>query len=113
MTVNGAIAVTNGIIAAAYVALGCALLWQARRSLRAWPVSAWVALAGPYIGAGVLVLHLIGWRLGDLPGQAMDRDGPGTLAVRVAIACVVVALLQRIARGRLLTDGDRARVDPR
>ena len=111
MTTNGAIAATNLLVAIVFVALGLALLWQARTTLRAWPVSALVALAGPYIGAGLVWLHLTGWRLGDVPGTAWDRDGPGTLALRLGVAFVALALLRRIVAGRLLTAADRRRVD--
>jgi phosphate/sulfate permease len=111
MTINTAIALVNAVMGVAFVTLGGALLWQARRSLRQWPVSALVALAGPYIGAGIMLLHRMGWRLGDLPGDAFDRNGAGTLVVQVVITAVVLALGQRIARGRLLTASDRRRVD--
>ena len=116
MTMNGTIAAVNLTIGLAFVALGMALLWQAWLGWRhvrhpLWPVSALVALAGPYLGAGVVWLHITGWRLTNLPGQAFDRDGVGTLILRVVVAFVALALVQRIARGRLLTEGDRRRVD--
>ena len=111
MTTNGMIAAVNLTIGLAFVALGVALLWQARRSLRVWPVSALVALAGPYLGAGIVWLHLTGWRLWEVPGEAWDRDGVGTLILRLAVAFVTLALTRRIATGRLLTEGDRRRVD--
>ena len=110
MTINATIAAVNLAIAVAFVALGLALLWQSRSSLRAWPVSALVALAGPYLGAGVVLVQLAIWRLDDTPGLAFDANGPGTLLVRAAVAFVAVALLQRIVRGRLLTSADHERV---
>ena len=111
MTINGAIAALNFAAVVVYVALGVGLLYQARRSLRQWPVSALVALAGPYLAAGLMLAQLTGWRMGDWPGTAWDRDGPGTLLLRLVLVGVGAALLQRILRGRLLTDSDRQRVD--
>lgn len=116
MTTNGMIAAVNLTIGLAFVALGLSLLWQAWLGWRRvrhplWPVSALVALAGPYLGAGIVWLHLTGWRLGDVPGEAWDRDGLGTLVLRLVVAFVALALVRRIVTGRLLTEGDRRRVD--
>lgn len=111
MTVNGLIVAANVTLVTALLFLGGALLWQARRSLRAWPVSALVALAGPYLFAGLIVGHVALWRIEDAPGRAFDRNGIGTLAVRLIAVVVTWALVRRIVTGHLLTPRDRARMD--
>jgi phosphate/sulfate permease len=111
MTTNGMIAALNVAGAVVYLLLGLALLWQARRSLRGWPVSALIAIAGPYVLAGIALAQWTGWRAGDWPGEAFDATGLGTLALRFALVFVGVALLRRIVTGRLLTPGDHERVD--
>ena len=107
---NEAIALTNIAIAVGLVFAGLAMFWQARRNLWGWPVSAYIALGGLLLGVGVAWLHWAVWRFGDVPGAALDRDGPGTLALRLGVAFVVWAWVRRIVRGHLLTEGDRQRV---
>jgi hypothetical protein len=111
MTTNGMIATTNAVIAAALVALGLALLWQARRGLIAWPVSAFVALAGPYLLTGLVLAQLAWLRTAEAP-PGWERDGVGTLVLRGVAAVVALALLRRIVTGRLLAPQDRDRVGP-
>jgi hypothetical protein len=113
MTVNGMIAILNVAGAVVYLLLGAALLWQARRSLRSWPVSALIAIAGPYVLAGLVLVQWTGWRAGDWPGEAFDATGLGTLALRTVLVFVAAALLRRIVTGRLLTPGDQDRVRAR
>lgn len=110
MTTNGFIATANVVIAVGLIALGAALLWQARKGLIAWPVSALVALAGPYLLAGVVMAQLAVFRAGDLP-PALARDGLGTAVLRLALVYATLALVRRIVTGRLLTERDRRRVD--
>src|SRR5690348_15288930 len=98
MTTNGSVATANGLIAVALIFLGCALLWQARPRLWRWPVSALVALAGPYLTAGLVIGQLALFRTVTIPAP-FGPNGYGTLGLRCLCAFVVLALLQRVVRG--------------
>lgn len=110
MTVNGLIAVVNGAAGLALIFLGLALLWRANGRIWRWPVSAYVALAGPYLVPGLVLCQIAVFRAGSLP-PPFTANGWGTLGLRVVCAVVVVALVQRVVRGRLLTAADRARLE--
>lgn len=110
VTVNGLIASTNGLLGLAMIFLGCALFWQARHRLRAWPVSALLALGGAFLMPGVVWAHIALLRTASLPG-VVGPNGVGTLVLRIATLAVMLALVQRVVRGRLLADADRARLD--
>lgn len=110
MTVNGAIVAANVVIALALLALGLVLVWRAWGRLRHWPVSAYVALSGPYILPGIVIGQLALFRATDL-APPFTPNGWGTLGLRVLCAVVTLSLVGRVWRGQILTDADRRRLD--
>jgi hypothetical protein len=106
MTINGLIGLSNAITALGLVALGLGLIWMTRGRLKEWPVSARVALGGAFLAMGVCWGQLTMFRHIDLPDPA-DRNGVGTLVLRLATTVVVVALARRVYAGTLLTAKDR------
>lgn len=110
VTTNGLIATANGLVAVALVMLGIALLWQVRGRLINWPVSALVALGGAYLLPGLAWGQIALFRTTSFSGP-FSSNGAGTLAIRLACVVVVVALTQRVIRGRLLNAGDHTRLD--
>lgn len=101
---------TGSVLAVVYLVLGGMMLVAARTRWRQWPVTAYIALAGPYIAAGVIFAHRAGWRLGNPPGEIFDRNGVGSLAISWVAIVFAVALIQRLWSGTLLTEQDRERI---
>jgi hypothetical protein len=110
MTINTAIALANIAFASGYLLTGVWLLWQARPIFRQWPVSMLLALSGPFFAAALVLLHWMLWRFVEVPGEAFDETGLGTLFLRLAGTVIVYAWLQRVVRGRVLNASDRERV---
>lgn len=111
MTMNTAIALALACIAAGLIALGLVMLWQAKQRGKMWaiPIPALAALGWCFLLPGVVIGQVSVFRLGTIP-QPFDPYGWGTLGLRVLSAMAVLALLRRVFIGRLLTPGDRARI---
>lgn len=107
------IVIANVVAAVAYLVLGAVFVWKGFSGFREWPVGAMVAIAGPYLLAGIVLVQLTIWRAMDNDGSIIGWEGKGTLVLRIAIAFTAFALARRVVFGSILTDGDRRRVrDP-
>ncbi len=109
MTLNEGNALANALIALSLFWLGATCIWQARERWHRWPVTALVALGGMFIGVGIVVGQPVAIRL-DIEPWLLGRNAVGTLLIKLVVLCLVIALLQRVLRGSLLTAGDRARI---
>jgi hypothetical protein len=111
MTVNSLIAIVLAIAGVAMIGSASLMLWQVRHRWHEWPVSAYVALAGPLLGAGVVSTHIAVLRLWGEPFVPwFGPNGYGTLASRVGLAIVAVALCRRLVIGHILNTADRKAV---
>jgi hypothetical protein len=111
---NGVVIATANVIhSLGLIALGVSMIWKAWGSIWHWPAPALVAMAGPYLIPGLILLQLAVWRMTEEDGGAFGYEGSATMALRVVGAVVTIALLLRVLTDTLLTESDRARVrDP-
>lgn len=123
-TNNTALTWANAMIAASTIYLAAMYLYQAanRKSIRQWPVTALVALAGPHVMFGAIFLQLWLFRLYgltsvrpvgmyiDSPLGAFGVYGDGTVFLRQLLVVVLIGKIYRVQQDRLLTPRDRIRI---
>lgn len=113
MTVNGSIAIVNGIIGVCAIVRFALFIWFAHKTgtlrLWPWPVPAYVFLSVAPLLLGIVVLQGVIFRIHDLPWPFGTND-PATLVIRCIIALILIVQSVRIGQGQLLTSGDRQRL---
>ena len=108
MSVNTVIVISNVVMASCLVALGLGLFLKSIKRAWEWPVTAGIALSGPFLAAGLVIAQLALFRTFDF-GFHMNPNGYGTMTLRIVGAILSAALVWRVYGDTLLTERDRER----